>query len=119
MRTTTEHAPQGVIAPAATARLGKLIPMLGSTHDGEIVAAACAIGRTLAAAGLDWHALAERITAPPTTADDHDADADDWRAMAADCLGWEPLLSRRERTFVKQMAVAYYQPTVKQLAWLQ
>lgn len=44
-----------------TDRLQKLIPLLGSDNDGEALGAARAIGRTLQAAGLDFHALAERI----------------------------------------------------------
>lgn len=39
-------------------KLEKLILMLSSSHDGEVAGAARAIGRTLDAAGLDYHALA-------------------------------------------------------------
>ena len=52
--------------PAATLdRLAKLLPRLTSEHDGEVVATAHAIGRTLTVAGLDWYALAEAIEASP------------------------------------------------------
>jgi hypothetical protein len=52
--------------PAATLdRLAKLLPRLASEHDGEVVATAHAIGRTLTVAGLDWYALAEAIEASP------------------------------------------------------
>lgn len=45
--------------PTDTAdKLKKLIPLLGSDQDGEALGAARAIGRTLDAAGLDFHALA-------------------------------------------------------------
>ena len=44
--------------PATAARLAKLIPMLGSDKPGEVTATAAAIGRVLAAAGMDWHGLA-------------------------------------------------------------
>ncbi len=50
------------------AKVAKLLPLLGSAVPGEVVATAGAIGRTLAAAGLDWHALAavvERHAALP------------------------------------------------------
>ncbi|KQP77430.1 hypothetical protein [Methylobacterium sp. 37f] len=51
--------------PAATLdRLAKLLPHLASEHDGEVVATARAIGRTLTVAGLDWHDLAGAIQAP-------------------------------------------------------
>jgi len=36
-------------------RLAKLLPHLGSEHEGEVIATARAISRTLATAGLDWH----------------------------------------------------------------
>ncbi|MCJ2041654.1 hypothetical protein MKK70_07975 [Methylobacterium sp. E-041] len=47
------------------AKLAKILPRLASEHDGEVVAAAHAMGRTLAAAGLDWHALARMIEIAP------------------------------------------------------
>lgn len=45
-------------------RLSKLIPMLATDHDGEVVATARAIGRTLESAGLDLHDLAKALVAP-------------------------------------------------------
>lgn len=55
--------------PAATLeRLAKFLPRLASEHDGEVVATARAIGRTLAAVGLDWHTLAAAIQASPVEA---------------------------------------------------
>jgi hypothetical protein len=39
----------------------KLIPLLGSNRDGEVLAAARAIGRKLEADGRDWHWLAALI----------------------------------------------------------
>jgi hypothetical protein len=42
-------------------KLRNLIRMLSSNQDGEIIAAARAIGRTLASRGLDFHALADGI----------------------------------------------------------
>ena len=48
--------------PAETRdRLGKLIPRLASDQDGEVVATARAIERTLRAAEADWHSLAAII----------------------------------------------------------
>lgn len=49
------------------ARLGKLVGLLGSTHDGEVTAAGRAIERALKGAGLDLHDLAEHVAAPPPT----------------------------------------------------
>ena len=42
-------------------KLGKLLRLLASDRDGEVVAAAKAIKRTLAGADLDIHALAEGV----------------------------------------------------------
>lgn len=53
-----------VIPADIATKLAKLLPRLGSEHDGEIVATVRAIGRTLSAAGLDWHALAAAVEAP-------------------------------------------------------
>lgn len=45
-------------------RLSKLLPMLSSDKEGEIVAAAGAITRTLTSAGFDWHDLTNRLSMP-------------------------------------------------------
>lgn len=45
----------------AADRLAKLIPLLASDKDGEVVATARAISRTLKAAGSDFHALADAM----------------------------------------------------------
>jgi hypothetical protein len=42
-------------------KIGKLIKMLSSTNDAEVIAAARAILRTLAQEGTDIHELAERV----------------------------------------------------------
>jgi hypothetical protein len=44
-------------------KISKLIPRLGSAFDGEVVATARAIGRTLQASGRDWHDLAKAAEA--------------------------------------------------------
>ncbi|CAH1696805.1 hypothetical protein CHELA1G11_70030 [Hyphomicrobiales bacterium] len=48
--------------------LGKLVRLLSSDHDGEVVNAARAIGRSLQAAGSDWHELADRLSGAAPTA---------------------------------------------------
>jgi hypothetical protein len=50
------HAPVG-------RKLALIVPRLGSSHDGEVLASAKAIGRTLKGAGLDWHDLSAMIAA--------------------------------------------------------
>jgi predicted nuclease of predicted toxin-antitoxin system len=42
----------------------RLLPLLASDHDGEVVATARAIDRTLKSAGLDLHDLAQAMAAP-------------------------------------------------------
>jgi hypothetical protein len=42
-------------------RLGKMLRLLASDHDGEVVAAAKAIVRTLESNSLDIHALADAV----------------------------------------------------------
>jgi hypothetical protein len=50
------------LAPVAD-KLGKLLRMLSSNHDGEIIGAARSIVRTLDVAGLTIHELADGLTA--------------------------------------------------------
>lgn len=51
---------------ALARRLGKAFALLGSSQDGEVIAAARAIGRTLERAGMDWHALAALVSSEVT-----------------------------------------------------
>lgn len=46
---------------ATRAKIAKLLPLLASPHDGEVLGAARAIVRALAADGLDLHALAAEL----------------------------------------------------------
>jgi hypothetical protein len=48
--------------PIDTAKVAKLVRLLGSDQDGEIVAAVAALRRTLGVAGIDLHDLADVIT---------------------------------------------------------
>jgi hypothetical protein len=51
-------------APSAalSKKLGKLIPVLSSDKDGEVLAAVRAISGAIAAEGLDWHDLAATVS---------------------------------------------------------
>jgi hypothetical protein len=86
----------------AVPKLAKLLPLLSSDKDGEVVAAARAIGRTLAASGADWHDLIKVLIAPPPD-------------MAVDfpfvlrCLHGHPALTEWEAKFVGSI--------VQQQAW--
>jgi hypothetical protein len=63
-------------------RIGKLLPMLSSDHDGERAAVARAIGRVLESSGNDWHDLVAWIGAsaparePPRRQASQDDDPD-------------------------------------------
>ena len=107
-----------------TARLGKLIRLLASDKSGEVVAAASAITRALATAGLDIHRLADvaerglsvpgQTTPPPRD----DSTAGDWRAMRRFCADHDALMSAREREFIADIKRWRGQLTVKQQTWL-
>jgi hypothetical protein len=49
--------------PSLPEIVAKLIPRLASNHDGEVIATARAIDRTLKADRLDWHDLTRALTA--------------------------------------------------------
>jgi hypothetical protein len=120
-----------VLAPVAD-KLGKLLRLLSSDRDGEIVGAARAIVRTLDGAGLDIHALAEGIGAPAdgkkkfSEADAAEiyrrgvedgkraaesenigfrsVDEPTWHEIACDCAAHDDRLrDERERQFVRDM----------------
>jgi hypothetical protein len=109
-------------------RLGQLILLLGSSHDGEQLAACAAIRRVLDGAGLSLHDLAAAIATarPPATARERQHDgvpninAAECRTIARWCLeqAGDDDLSEREGAFVRQMASTRYAPTPKQAAWL-
>lgn len=49
-------------SPSLSRKLGKLILLLGSNHDGEVVATVRAISSSLAAEGFDLHDLAATVS---------------------------------------------------------
>lgn len=51
-----------MISVETSNRLAKLVPLLGSNIEGEVLAAVGAIGRVLAKGAADWHDLAEALT---------------------------------------------------------
>jgi hypothetical protein len=126
----------GDLAPIAP-KLAKLLPMLATSHDGEVVATARAIGRTLQSAGLDWHSLAAAITTPPAVrtverepykpSDDYwdGMDPNDWHGMACWCREFDcGRLTPREQQFIWDMASPLrfrrgQKPSAKQHDWLR
>lgn len=88
-----------MLAQPTAERLAKLLPLLTSDRDGEVLAAVAAIRRTLDAAGLTVHDLAAAIGAPasPTggTSDD---------AIMVVALRRAAGLSDWERRFIESLA---------------
>ena len=76
------------MTPSAQDRLGKLLRMLSSDKDGEVLAATAAIKRTLATEGLDIHSLADVLCQPAPRAEKaqratHDTpDTTNWHGVA-------------------------------------
>ena len=101
-------------------RLTKLLLMLSSDRDGEVIAAARAIGRALKNTGADWHALAARLSAPAKASapPHHDTHDDDWHEMREFCLQHSELLRSRELEFIENLAEWQGDLTVKQHDWL-
>lgn len=111
------------IAPVAP-QLSRLIPLLASDQDGEVVATARAIGRILTGKGLDWHALSQALSeikrlsfqvSPPRTKPSP-------REMAAWCRDHgSGCLSPREREFIRSIAARLAHggsPTTRQIGLL-
>ena len=119
-------------------KLGKLLKLLSSPRDGEVVAAARAILRTLKGAGADIHELAERIEEAEMQRIYDAAYADGKNAAAAD-VGFTSVdpptfyemaceivckangrLNEREEEFVADMVrwCAWREPSEKQAKWL-
>jgi len=103
-------------------RLEKLLLMLSSGSDGEVVSAARAIDRTLRTAGADWHDLTGLLATPapkPRTNKSRDDDSNnDWRAMRAFCEKHSNFLSSREKEFIADIRHWRGSLTHKQHHWL-
>lgn len=94
----------------------KLIRLLGSDREGEVLASVHALRRVLAGAGLSLHDLANAIEVPVRSYDQrHD---EDWRAIARACVGHLDLLLERERVFVRSMILWRGIPSDRQINWL-
>lgn len=123
-------------SPDLGQRLGKLLLMLSSTHDGERAAATVAIGKVLDGAGQDWHDLAEavkkgfradikpsarRTRRRPTTPRTRSSKgpATPWQAAAAEILRKAANeLTPAEVLFLRGQLYWVGPPTLRQLKWL-
>jgi hypothetical protein len=102
-------APKLSIVP----KLQKLILMLSSSRDGEVLAAAEAITKTLRANGLDWHDLARLLAKPPHQKPTMRDDYLDWQFMAAFCFDRGHLLNERDADFINQLHRSNGRPSDK------
>lgn len=105
------------LAPVAP-RLARLLRLLASDQDGEVIAAACAIGRTLKSVALDFHDLARAVegheVVEPAPSDDGE-----W----AEKIGW---LVRERKRFLRSKDIEFLndmlgwsdEPTVRQAEWV-
>jgi hypothetical protein len=108
-------------------KLAKLIPLLSSDKDGEVLATARAIERTLRAEGCDWHDLASAVTREPETRviyiKQPEPEPKDWCDLARWCCDHDDdRLNPKERMFVADMAsrlVCGGEPSERQAAWLR
>jgi len=96
-------------SPALAPRLAALIRLLGSPHDGEVLAAATALRRTLAAEGSDLHDLASELTRQVSTPASVPAggvrvDEWNWRAIVRWLQRHPAGLTRWEQSFVTSLA---------------
>lgn len=105
------------IAPVAP-KLAKLIPLLGTDRDGELVATVRAIGRTLEAANLTFHDLADAVR-PGETPRPKLNETPFMKCNAA--LDQMHNLSPKEVKFLRdvgQLSARRHTLSAKQLAWL-
>jgi hypothetical protein len=110
--------PARVICDAETAdRLAKLLGMLGSSHDGEVINAGRAADQLVRSSGLTWFdiiATPKQLRAPTPEPDDDLG----WRDIIAFCRAHSYRLSIRERDFIRSLERWRGYPTDKQLDWL-
>ena len=125
-------------------KIRTMVPMLGSEQDGDVLAAARGIGRTLAGVGLSYHELAQAIpTQAPHARKPSDLDHADWprwretwarshrsrtytprqeathRAQAKFCRDEDRgRLNPRERRFVHDIAKLHGALSIAQSDWL-
>jgi hypothetical protein len=134
------------IPTPVVSKLASFIRFLSSDKEGEVIAAARAIVRTLRGANLDIHALAERVggfseadmkklydagyeqgyhAAASSNERDgfHDIDGSllSWHRTARWCQQHNEHLRSKERAFVDQMAAqtVWREPSEKQRKWLK
>jgi hypothetical protein len=109
-----------------TEKVAKLVRLLGSDKDGEVLAAVAALKRTLGVAGIDMHDLADVITvgleprSPPKKPskpakpakpsqpakpkwEQHDPDLFNWQSMCEFCRFYSRRLTDLDRDYIARV----------------
>jgi hypothetical protein len=113
--------------------IGKLLRLLGSDRDGEVLGAVRALRRVLTSNKLDLHDLAHIVEAPPVASPNGNGHAgsgfrnwhDDtvetevpWRDMVAACMQRLDRFTDKERKFIRSIEDWRGEPSARQLGWL-
>jgi hypothetical protein len=101
-----------LLDPQAADRLAKLLGMLGSHHDGEALTAARKADQCIRQLGLTWGDVIH-------VSGEHAHDCAGWQHMARACRALAHRLSAREFDFINNIAMARFEPSPKQAAWLR
>lgn len=100
-------------------RLGKLLGLLGSNHDGERAAAALKATAFLSSRSLSWHDVVATLKAPPAIQSVCGSKVrSSHRADAKRCLSSGMLWKAHEREFLAQMLWQRRNPSPRQRDWL-
>jgi hypothetical protein len=102
-------------------KVAAIIPRLGSDQDGEIIAAAKALERTLASANQGFTDLADAISPQPVVTTPLKKPATDWKQAARWCAVYGVgVLTNRELEFVDDLAASkgFRTLSMRQDAWL-
>ena len=99
-------------------RLGRIIAMLGSDKDGEVLAAVAALKRTLNASGGDLHDLVALLEGKVRVVYSKSSTPLLWRDKVAACLKEWNFLNEWEKDFIQKLSMQRYIPTEKQAAVL-
>ena len=99
------------------AMLARILGMLGSAHDGEVVAAARQAERLRADAGLTWHQIVASAPAIPFPATPREPRAHTESAVAFAVAHWA-FLDARDREFVSSIRHQRRPLSDKQAKWL-
>lgn len=123
----TVHTPVTARLAPLAGRLSPLLGKLGSPHNGEVVAAARAVGRLLKRQGLGWNDFALALAAEPVRVvhaqqrEPPPPAEPDWLHLAEFCAARVDLLNEREAGFVASMCTLLrrgIEPSPRQAAWL-